>query len=399
MRHYTLNATYYYLAKNFLKTISNSEEKILERAYWLAWSQIRGVGPVLLKRLQEYCGTLEEAWQASPQALAAVDGFGGKLLSIVQEQRSLCNPEELLEQHSQKNPHFWTPADSDYPRLLLEIPSSPPILYYRGKVKLEENQGLLPLVGIVGTRNPTEHGKKWTRRISSILAQSGFTVVSGMATGIDTEAHQGCLQAGKRTIAVLGTGVDLVYPSNNRQLYQQIQEQGLILSEYPAGTRPDRRNFPPRNRIIAGLSRAVLVMEAPERSGSLITAHYANEFNRDVYALPNSPDYQQSRGCLKLLKDGSQMIIDEAELLEMLGAIPQLDLGEQLSLFSPTVTQPKPDLAPELAQVFAAIATTPTPFDLIVEESGLASSAVAAALLQLELLGLVSQLPGMRYQK
>jgi DNA processing protein len=276
-------------------------------------------------------------------------------------------------------------------------------------VELSENHGIKPIVGIVGTRHPTEHGLRWTSLISATLAKSGFTVISGMAAGIDGEAHQACLEAGGRTIAVLGTGVDIIYPAHHRQLYEQIQQQGLILSEYPAGTRADRRNFPPRNRIIAGLSRAVLVMEAPHKSGSLITARFANEFGRDIYALPNSPENQQAEGCLRLLRDGAEIIIEIGELLTMLGAIPELDAAnQQLSLFANPSLSPPPsqakisqilELEPDLDQVWQVTKTEATPFDAIVQDSGLEASTVSVALLQLELMGLVSQLPGMRYQR
>ena len=370
-----------------------------ERAYWLAWSQVERVGPVLLRRLQQHFGTLAEAWQANGTQLQHVEGFGYQLAGAVVASRSRINPQQFLEQHTAKNPHFWTPADADYPRLLLEIPSPPPVLYYRGQVQLQENQGIKPMVGIVGTREPTEYGKRWTRKISIALVQHGFTVVSGMAAGIDTEAHLGCLSQGGRTLAVLGTGVDMIYPPRNRNLYEHIQEQGLLLSEYPAGTQPNRVHFPQRNRIIAGLSRAVLVMEAPSKSGALITAYYANEFCRDVYALPGSLDNNQSIGCLGLLSRGAHVILNEGHLLEMLGAIPQLDTVEQLPLFAREQPTPMPQLEPELATVFQALASEPTPFDIIVQQAGLAAGSVSSALLQLELMGLVSQLPGMRYRR
>ncbi|GAB4180109.1 MAG: DNA-processing protein DprA [Coleofasciculaceae cyanobacterium] len=370
-----------------------------ERAYWLAWSQVERVGPVLLRRLQQHFGTLAEAWQANATQLQHVEGFGYQLAGSVVASRSRINPQQFLEQHTAKNPHFWTPADADYPRLLLEIPSPPPVLYYRGRVQPQENQGIKPMVGIVGTREPTEYGKRWTRKISTALVQHGFTVVSGMAAGIDTEAHLGCLSQGGRTLAVLGTGVDMIYPPRNRNLYEHIQEQGLLLSEYPAGTQPNRVHFPQRNRIIAGLSRAVLVMEAPSKSGALITAHYANEFCRDVYALPGSLDNNQSIGCLGLLSRGAHVILNEGHLLEMLGAIPQLDTVEQLPLFAREQPTPMPQLEPELATVFQALASEPTPFDIIVQQAGLAAGSVSSALLQLELMGLVSQLPGMRYRR
>jgi DNA processing protein len=365
-----------------------------ERAYWLAWSQINGVGPILLKRVRQHFGTLAEAWQAPARALGEVEGFGFKLIEAVAKGRSQLDPVQLIEEHSRNNPQFWTPADPEYPRLLLEIPSPPPIVYYRGKVRLQENQGIAPLIAIVGTRYPTEYGKRWTRKMSIILVKHGFSVVSGMAAGIDTEAHRGCLEAGGRTIAVLGTGVDVIYPASNQQLYQKLQSEGLILSEYPAGTKPERGNFPARNRIIAGLCRAILIMEAPTKSGALITAHFANDFGRDVYVLPGSLDNQQSLGCLGLLNRGANVILSEEHLLEMLGTMPQLDTPEpsQLSL-------PLPELEPQLALVLQTISAELTSFDLIVQKTNLDASSISAALLQLELMGLVVQLPGMCYQR
>ncbi len=370
-----------------------------ERMYWLAWSQVERVGPVLIGRVQQHFGTLADAWTASALQLQQVEGFGYQLAGTVVAARQKINPEQLLEQHSAKNPQLWTPADADYPRLLLEIPSPPPVLYYRGQVRSQENQGITPIVGIVGTREPTEYGKRWTRKLSTALAKHGFTVVSGMAAGIDAEAHLGCLSVGGRPVAVLGTGVDMIYPPRNRTIYEQIQQQGLLVSEYPAGTQPNRVHFPQRNRIIAGLSRAVLVMEAPTKSGALITAHYANEFCRDVYALPGSLDNHQAIGCLGLLNRGAHIILGEGHLLEMLGAIPQLDSVEQLPLFAKEQPTPVPQLEPELAKVLQALTSEPTPFDLIVQQAGLEAGSVSSALLQLELMGLVSQLPGMRYRR
>ncbi|MEB3312234.1 MAG: DNA-processing protein DprA [Snowella sp.] len=370
-----------------------------ERSYWLAWSKISGVGPVLLKRIYQHFDTLENAWKASPKALGEVNGLGGKLIQTILEQRNQINPDQLLEDHSQKNPQFWTPSDEAYPRLLWEIPSPPPVLYYKGQVNPQENLGVIPCIGIVGTRYPTEHGRRWTKKISINLAKSGFTVVSGLAAGIDGDAHTSCLEAGGRTIAVLGTGLDLIYPPQHRQLFDQIAEKGLILSEYPVGTRPDRGNFPARNRIIAGLSRAILVMEAPEKSGSLITASYANEFNRDVYTLPNSPDISQARGCLDLISRGSEIIVDPEKLLLTLGAIPNLDQSQQLSLLDQPQPAPLPDLDPVSLKIFQALSLDPVAFDVIVQNTGFTAAEVSGNLLQLELMGLVTQLPGMRYQR
>ena len=373
-----------------------------ERGYWLAWSQMNGVGSISIQRLKQHFQTLETAWKATANELIQVDGFGKQTVEKIIQQRSQFNPEEFLEQHTVKNPNFWTPADSDYPRLLLEIPTFPPVLYYRGIVELQENQGITPIVAIVGTRTPTEYGRRWTRKISITLTRRGFTIVSGMAAGIDTEAHRSCLEVGGRTIAALGTGVDIVYPKENRQLCERVMNQGLLISEYPAGTKPNPRHFPQRNRIIAGLSRATFVMEAPQKSGALITAHVANEFCRDVYVLPGRLDDENSQGCLKLINGGASMIpVDLEELLEQLGAMPPLDTPQQLSLFDtqPEPPKPLPDLDPELTQVLQVLTSEATAFDQIIVHVNLEAGNVSAALLQLELFGFVEQLPGMRYRR
>jgi DNA processing protein len=379
-----------------------------ERAYWLAWSQINGIGPILLQRLHQHFNSLAEAWTAKPVDLMRVEGLGKQIIETILQERTQLNPEEFIEKHLIKNPCFWTPADPDYPRLLLEISNPPPVLYYRGLVDVKENQGITPTVAIVGTRSPSEYGRRWTRKISTALAKSGFTVVSGLAAGIDTEAHTSCLEAGGRTLAVFGTGVDIVYPKPNERLRDRVLQQGLAISEYPAGTQPNKTNFPRRNRIIAGLSRATIVIEAPQKSGALITAYQANDFCRDVYVLTARLDDERSFGCLELLSKGahpilpsSDRLLSEDRLLEMLGALPKLDKAQQLSLFplNPTVEKQGPPLDPELAKVLSAIESGPISFDVIVEAAGLEAGTVSSILLQLELLGLVSQLPGMRYQR
>ena len=378
---------------------------IEERAYWLAWAKISGIGPIALQKLKQQFDTLARAWTATPPALGQISGFGRQKIEKIVAERSRINPEQLLKQHIEKNPNFWTPADPDYPRLLQEIPTPPPLLYYRGIVDSQEILGITPTVGIVGTRHPSEYGRRWTRKISSILAKSGFTVVSGLAAGIDTEAHSASLEAGGRTIAVFGNGVDMVYPRENKSLAEKVIKQGLVISEYPAGTKPNTKNFPQRNRIIAGLSRAVFIMEAPQKSGALITADIANEFGRDVYVLPARLDDEKSHGCLQLINKGAEVIpITMDKLLEMLGAIPPLDIDvgestDKLSLFEDKKKATMPDLEPMLAEIFKHISTEPILLDLIIQKTGLSSGEVSSSLLQLELLGLVTQLAGMRYQK
>lgn len=371
-----------------------------ERAYWLAWSQVPGVGPVLLRRLQQRFQHLSVAWSADLQALQSVSGIGHQTLQAITAHRATVDPLQVLAQHQQRNPQFWVPTDPDYPRLLLETADPPSVLYYQGQVQLLENQGVTPTVAIVGTRDPSDYAKRWTRKIAYALAMKGFAIVSGMAEGIDTQAHLGCLEAQGRTIAILGTGVDVVYPQRNQKLYETLLERGLVLSEYPAGTQPNRVHFPRRNRIIAGLSRAVLVMEAPSKSGALITAYLANEYARDVYVLPGSLDNPRATGCLGLVHRGAQLILGIGQLLDLLGAMPALEQPQAPD----TDPQPSLVLSPELDQLFQAMrqlchtsGQTSIPFDLIVQQMSQPAGSLSSGLMQLELMGLVTQLPGMRY--
>jgi len=422
-------------------------DSFTERSAWLAWSRVPEMGPVLLRRVQQACGSLVAAWTASERELGEIEGIGPQRLAKIMEGRSTIDPAQLLTDWTRKNPHFWTPADPAYPRLLLEIPDFPPLLYYRGQPEPAELTGDRPLIAIVGTRRPTDYGQRWARTLTAALTRAGFGIVSGLADGVDGDSHRACLAAGGRTVAVLGTGVDRVYPSNHRTLYGQIvgtpehPGHGFALSEYPSGTGPDRTHFPRRNRIVAGISRATIVIEGGCKSGALITAYQAADYGREVYVLPGSLEMKQSEGCLKLISTGAQVILSEDHLLEMLGGLPQLDRPDDHALdrtldrqnagvasvassvlssivpsasqsrspdrppaeaspsITPTPAAPTPDLSPNAAKVLKAIDPTPTSFDAIVAESGLGTGNVMAALTELELLGLATQLPGMRYQK
>lgn len=344
------------------------------------------MGPVLLQRLHQQFGSLAQAWQASASDLLTVPGLGHQLVQRIVTTRPTLDPQALYDQCRAQNPHFWTPADPDYPRLLREIPDPPPVLYYQGHPQPAELEVTTPLLAVVGTRKPSPYGRKWTEKLVQAVVHQGWGVVSGLAYGIDTTAHRACLAAGGRTWAVLGTGVDRVYPPENRWLQQEIARQGLLLSEYPAGTGPDRVHFPRRNRLIAGLCRAVLITEAPAGSGALITAHFACQYNRDVYVLPGSLDNPAALGCLQLVQQGAQMVLGVEAFLEALGAIPTS---------SPTV----PLLPPEWAAIWALLPPEPIAFDVIVATSGQPASTVAHVLLELELRGYVTQLPGLRYQR
>ncbi|MGB3572581.1 MAG: DNA-processing protein DprA [Phormidesmis sp.] len=411
-----------------------------ERAYWLAWSRIKDVGPVTIKRLWEHFGALSVAWQASASELLAVDGIGLLSAEKITRQRPKLSPDRLLAQHEQENQSFWTPADPDYPKLLFTINDPPPLLYYRGDLRLNDPNVLT--VGMVGTRRPSAYGKRWTQRLSRQLTQQGATIISGLAAGIDTDAHTSCLSQKGLTVAVMGTGADVVYPHFNSSLYEWVVKTGLVVSEYPDGTGPDRSHFPQRNRIIAGLSRALLVMEAPARSGALITARLANDYCREVYALPTSLDNDQGQGCLHLISQGAQMILDSQTLMAALEALPAVDAiataatalpretspnlssnqqlldrpadrpADQLSdrssdrqllvaaqMSAKDLAQLESELAPLLRQVLAAVSVEPVVLDQIVQCAQIDTGAVLGALVQLEISGLVVQLPGMHYQR
>jgi DNA processing protein len=376
---------------------------VRDRAYWLAWSQISGVGGVLRKRIYQRFESMELAWDAGLDDLLTIDGIGAKLGAAIVAQRPTIDPDRRLDEYFESNPNFITPADPEYPRTLWEIPDPPALLHYQGNLDLLRSSDSATNVALVGTRKASDYGNRWTSRLSRSLSQHGWTIVSGLAAGIDAVAHQSCLDAGGQTIGVLGTGIDIVYPTSNRQLYEQMAKTGLILSEYPAGTPADRAHFPARNRIVAGLCRATIVLEAGLGSGALITARQANDYGRDVHVLAGSLDNPEAAGGLELISQGAAIITSEAGLLAALGTIVPVT---QLDLFAveavPIVT-PKPtpiDLKPELQTIWQIIAASQEPvvLDTIVETTGLPTGNVLSGLLELELMGAISEQAGMRYQ-
>jgi DNA processing protein len=376
---------------------------VRDRAYWLAWSQISGVGAIIRKRIYQRFESMELAWDAGLDDLLSIDGIGSKLGAAIVTQRPTIDPDRLLDEYFESNPNFITPADPEYPRTLWEIPDPPALLHYQGNLDLLRSSDAATNVALVGTRKASDYGNRWTSRLSRSLSQHGWTIVSGLAAGIDAVAHQSCLDAGGRTIGVLGTGIDIVYPTSNRKLYEQMAKTGLILSEYSAGTPADRAHFPARNRIVAGLCRATIVLEAGLGSGALITARQANDYGRDVHVLAGSLDNPEAAGGLELISQGAAIITSEAGLLAALGTIVPVT---QLDLFAVeavpiVVTKPTPiDLKPELQTIWQIIAASQEPvvLDTIVETTGLPTGNVLSGLLELELMGAISEQAGMRYQ-
>jgi DNA processing protein len=358
-----------------------------ERACWLAWSRLEGMGSIRLKRLYEHMGSMHCAWQADPRKWLEIAGFSSNLVEQLRSQKAAIEPEALLEKWETKHGSFLTPADTAYPAQLWEIADPPPVLYYRGALGPWE-----PAVAIVGTRRASEYGHRWAKKLGFELGRLGFTVVSGLAAGIDGTAHRATLQAQGRTVAVLGCGVDIAYPYQHQRMYQSIIAQGgTILSEYPPGTPPTAGYFPHRNRIVAGLSKATLVLEAPERSGALITAYLAADYGRDVYVLPGSLDMEYSLGCLQLVDRGAHLILSTEQLLKDLGVGSRRETVKN---------SPAPlELSPEEKALWEILTAQPQPFDQIALKSGLDTGVLSALLVGLELKGGIEQLAGMQYRR
>jgi DNA processing protein len=284
-----------------------------------------------------------------------------------------------------------TLEEADYPEALRWIPEPPPVLYIWGTLQHADSLA----VAVVGSRKPSPYGQLAAQRLSAELAQYGFTVVSGLARGVDSLAHQGALQAGGRTIAVLGSGINVVYPPEHRRLYEAIREQGAVVSEFPFDTKPDRWNFPRRNRIISGLTLGTLVIEASDQSGSLHTARHALEQGREVFAVPGRIDAPSSRGTNNLIKRGAKLVAGLDDILEEFPAAVRLAVRQRGTAPVPLDAPQIPtDLTPDEARVLGSVPPEETHIVAIIHASQLPAQAVASILLTLELRGLVRQFPG-----
>jgi len=294
--------------------------------------------------------------------------------------------------------HIVTLADTAYPRALLDIADPPTLIYVRGRLDLLQR----PALAIVGSRNPTPQGIKNAENFSAALAQSGLIIVSGLALGIDTAAHQAALSVQGDTIAVIGTGIDRIYPARNLDLARKIVKQGCIISEFPLGTPAVAYNFPRRNRLISGLARGVLVVEAAAESGSLITARLAGEQGKEVFSIPGSIHSPQARGCHKLIKQGAKLVETVQDILEELDWHDQYSEKDQASAFSPpapSVTATVQETRTDTDELLALIGFDPCSIDELAARSGLSIEILSQQLLQLELDGRLANLPGGRFQR
>lgn len=357
--------------------------QLADTEYWVAFSMVAGIGSVRARRLEEHFGSLREAWSADSASLRAA-GLDERTVARVLRRRPQISPAELLQGLKGAGIRALAMSDPAYPQRLLEIPSPPMVLYVRGELRPEDEWS----VAIVGTRRASSYGRDVAGRLARGLAANGITVISGLARGIDAVAHTAALEAGGRSVAVLGSGVDQLYPWENRQLAERMMGQGAVVSEYPPGTPPDARNFPPRNRIITGLSLGLIVVEAGLQSGAMISAGFAAEQGREVMAVPGSITSPSSLGVNYLLKQGAKLITGVDDVLEELNLQRVAEHREARQTVTSDPTEQK---------IVAKLTTEPVHVDDLSRELGLPVSAVTGALTLMELKGLARSVGGMQY--
>lgn len=355
-----------------------------EREAFVVMNLLPGMGPVKGRRLVDAFGSAAGVLAAGADRLRGVEGVGAELAETLVRWEDRADPAAELARADACGARVLTLADADYPASLRQIHDPPFVLYVRGSLGPRDARG----IAVIGTRTPSYYGREMTRRLSFQIAHAGVTVVSGLARGVDTAAHEGALAAKGRTVAVLGCGIDRVYPPENEPLARRIEESGAVIAEFPMGTTPDRQTFPIRNRVVSGLSQGVLVVEAPLNSGSLITANMALEQGRQVFAVPGRADQPQSRGCHRLLRDGARLVEDAGDVLGELGwLIPP----------EPAAATTASKLTGNEARVEAAVGDDEADLDDVIRRSELPASAVAAALMKLEMKRRIRQLPGRRF--
>ncbi|MBI5307954.1 MAG: DNA-protecting protein DprA [Planctomycetes bacterium] len=358
----------------------------------LRLSLTKGIGARTYKTLVETFGSPEAIFNASRKDVEAIHGIGEKLAHTITEESRNVDIASEIKFAQEKNVQIIPFTSEQYPKYLKNIYDPPLVLYVKGN--LLETDAIA--IAIVGARRCTYYGLSQAERFSLLLARKGFCIVSGMARGIDTAAHRGAILAQGRTIAVLGCGLATMYPQENTALAEKITGYGAIISEFPMKTPPDYRNFPPRNRIISGLSLGVLVVESALNSGSLITAQWALEQGKEVFAIPGNIDNVYSRGSHKLIKEGAKLVEDVNDIIQELGTI-----GEVLNSCDEPETKDSRSttLNSQEKKIFSLLSSSPLDIDEIIQITGLPTSVVSSTLMILEIRKLVKQLSGKRFVK
>ncbi|MBI4799769.1 MAG: DNA-protecting protein DprA [Desulfarculus sp.] len=353
---------------------------------WLGLRLIPGVGSVTFDRLRRAFGSPGAALGAPLKALCGVAGLKEEVALAVHNKAFAADPGRELERLKKLGGRVVTLEDPEYPPPLASIYAPPPLLFVRGGLAGCRAGG----VALVGSREMTAYGRRVAENLAGDLARAGVSVISGLARGVDTVAHQAALAAGGHTVGVLGSGLNVTYPAENGRIMAEMARQGAVISEFPLGTRPAPANFPVRNRIISGLSRAVVVVEAGLKSGSLITARHALDQGREVLAVPGPLGAPGSQGCHELIRQGARLLTSAQDLLAP-GALPPL-----LALAAPAAEEP-PDLPAPAAELLGLLGPEPVHVDVLVRQSGLRPQEVTALLVNLEMAGLVDQRPGKHY--
>jgi DNA processing protein len=354
-----------------------------ELKYWVAFSGIPGVGRVRMSRLKERFGSLQNAWNA-PESMLSQSGLDRRSVDALVALRPHLSLDRQMDELERLGVRAITCHQSGYPPRLKEIHDYPPVLFVRGALPLPDE----PCLAVVGTRRPTIYGRQVTEEIVTDLARNGITIISGLARGVDSVAHRAALNAGGSTIAVLACGLDTIYPSENARLAQMITERGALLTEHPLGIKPRPESFPLRNRIMSGLSLGVLVVEAGERSGALITANQALEQNREVFAIPGSILSPASRGTNRLIQAGAKLVVNYEDILEELN----LTVTERQATANVFCPLDEPESA-----ILKHLGPEPNHIDEICRASGLTMPQVSSALAMLEIKGLAKQVGNMHY--
>lgn len=360
-----------------------------EWKYWIALKMVHGIGEVLFRNLLSKFYSPQNVFKAQISEIGKVDGIGEKTAQAIKGFSDWGKAEEEAERVKRSGFKLLLLTDSNYPRNLFNTYNPPPFLYVKGEILSEDDNA----IAIVGTRIPDRYGRFVTQRLAEELSRRGITIVSGMARGIDSIAHAGALKTGGRTIAVLGSGLDIIYPMENKKLYEEISTRGAVVSEFPLGTIPDSVNFPKRNRIISGLSLGVVVVQASDKSGSLITASFALEQNREVFAVPGNIETKLSRGTNKLIKEGAKLV---ESVEDILAEIEVLRRFKQDKLVADTVSPS--DISHDEKAIYSVLRDEPLHIDEITKLTGMSPANVLSILLSLELSGLVTQLPGKMFQ-
>ncbi len=361
-----------------------------EKYYWLGFSAFPGIGPVRFKLLVDFFGSAKDAWDASYKDLVDIN-LGEKLVRKFVEFRDSFSVEKYAKELVTKKIKFITLKDSHYPKLLAQISDAPFVLYIKGKKKDDWDIGRS--IGVVGTRMISSYGKQVTEKITAELVGYGFTIVSGMAYGVDAAAHKAAIASGGKTIAVLGCGVDLIRPVSNTKLYHKIIDgYGAVISEFPTGMESSKGLFPARNRIISGLSLGVVVTEGAEDSGSLITARYAAEQGREVFAVPGPITSSLSKGPTKLLKQGAKLVSEVEDILEELN-IKNVPMKQ---FFNDTMKEFK-NLSGEEKKIIELLQNEELHFDEIVRKSSVSSAKLGSILSMMEIKGMIKNLGSGNY--